>query len=63
MFTLIFGFFAFIWAAFFTAVGLTVLFAFLIPLLLIALIFRIGLFFVKLAAGVVLISLLAICLF
>ena len=63
MFTLIFGIFAFFWAAIFTAVGLTALFAFVIPLLLIALVFRIGLFFVKLAAGVVLLSLFAICLF
>jgi hypothetical protein len=63
MFTLIFGIFAFFWTALFTAVGLTVLFAFLVPLLLVALFFRLGLFLVKLAAGVVLLSLFAICLF
>jgi len=63
MFTLIFGIFAFFWTALFTAVGLTVLFAFLVPFLLVALFFRLGLFLVKLAAGVVLLSLFAICLF
>jgi hypothetical protein len=63
MFTLIFGIFAFFWAALFTAVGLTVLFAFLVPLLLVALFLRLGLFLVKLAAGMVLLSLFAICLF
>jgi len=63
MFTLIFGIFAFFWTALFTAVGLTVLFAFLVPFLLVALFFRLGLFLVKIAAGVVLLSLFAICLF
>lgn len=63
MFALIFGIFAFFWTAFFTTVGLTVLFAFLVPFLLVALFFRLGLFLVKLAAGVVLLSLFAICLF
>ena len=63
MFTLVFGIFAFFWTALFTAVGLTVLFAFLVPFLLVALFFRLGLLLVKLAAGVVLLSLFAICLF
>ncbi|HEX3429635.1 MAG TPA: hypothetical protein VHT03_02020 [Rhizomicrobium sp.] len=63
MFTLLFGIFAFFWAALFTAVGLTVLFAFLVPLLLVVLFFRLGLFLVKIATGVVLLSLFAICLF
>ena len=63
MFTLIFGFFAFFWAALFTAVGLTVFFAFLVPLLLVVLFFRLGFFLVKLAAGFLLLSLFAICLF
>lgn len=63
MFTLIFGIFAFLWTALFTAVGLTVLFAVLVPFLLIAVFFRIGLLFVKLVAGVFLLSLFAICLF
>jgi hypothetical protein len=63
MFTLLFGIFAFFWTALFTAVGLTVLFVFLLPLLLIALFFRLGLFLVKVAAGVLLLSLFAICLF
>ena len=63
MFTLIFGIFAFFWAAIFTAVGLTFVFAFLVPLLLIALLFRLGFFLVKLVAGVFLLSLVAVCLF
>ena len=63
MFTLIFGIFAFFWTALFTAVGLTVLFAFLVPFLLVALFFRLGLFLVKLVAGVFLLSLVAVCLF
>jgi len=63
MFTLVFGIFAFFWTALFTAVGLTILFAFLVPFLLVALLFRLGLLLVKLAAGVVLLSLFAICLF
>jgi len=63
MLTLLFGIFAFFWAALFTAVGLTFLFAFLVPLLLVAIVFRLGFFLVKLAAGVVLLSLFAVCLF
>jgi hypothetical protein len=63
MFTLLFGIFAFFWTALFTAVGLTVLFVFLLPLLLVALFFRLGFFLVKLTAGVVLLSLFAVCLF
>jgi hypothetical protein len=63
MLTLIFGIFAFFWATLFTAVGLTVLFAFVVPLLLIALFFRLGLFLMKLVAGVFLLSLVAVCLF
>ncbi|HLY06556.1 MAG TPA: hypothetical protein VKR31_12495 [Rhizomicrobium sp.] len=63
MFTLIFGIFAFFWAAIFSAIGLTMLFAFLVPLLLLAIFFRLGIFLVKLVAGVFLLSLFAICLF
>jgi len=63
MFTLIFGIFAFFWAAIFSAIGLTMLFAFLVPILLIAILFRLGFFLVKLVAGVFLLSLVAICLF
>ena len=63
MLMLLFGIFAFFWAALFTAVGLTVLFAFLVPLLLVAVVFRLGFFMAKLAAGVVLLSLFAVCLF
>lgn len=63
MFTLLFGIFAFFWTALFTVVGLTVLFVFLLPLLLIGLLFRLGFFLVKVAAGVMLLSLFAICLF
>jgi hypothetical protein len=63
MFTLLFGIFAFFWTALFTAVGLVVLLVFLVPLLLFALFFRLGIFLVKLAAGLVLLSLVAVCLF
>ena len=63
MFTLLFGIFAFFWTALFTAVGLTVLLVFLVPLLLVALLFRLGFFLVKLTAGLVLLSLFAVCLF
>jgi hypothetical protein len=63
MFTVLFGIFAFFWTALFTVVGLTVLFVFLLPLLLIGLLFRLGFFLVKVAAGVMLLSLFAICLF
>jgi hypothetical protein len=63
MFTLMFGIFAFFWTALFTAVGLTLLLVFLVPLLLVALFLRLGFFLVKLAAGMVLLSLFAVCLF
>ena len=63
MLTLLFGTFAFFWTALFTVVGLTLFLALLVPFLLVALIFRIGLLFVKLAAGVVLLALFAVCLF
>lgn len=63
MLTLLFGMFAFFWAAIFSVVGLTVVLALLVPFLLLAVVFRIGLLFVKLAAGVVLLALLAVCLF
>ena len=63
MFTLLFGIFAFFWTALFTAVGLTVLLVFLVPLLLVALVFRLGFFLVKVTAGLVLLSLFAVCLF
>lgn len=63
MLTLLFGTLALFWTVLFTVVGLTVFLAVLVPLLLVAIIFRIGLFFVKFAAGVVLLALLAVCLF
>jgi hypothetical protein len=63
MLTLLFGTLAFFWMALFTVVGLTVFLALLIPFLLLVLIFRIGLLVVKLATGVVLLALLAVCLF
>jgi hypothetical protein len=62
MFTLLFGIFAFFWAALFTVVGLSVLLVFLVPLLLVAVFFRLGILMVKLAAGVVLLALFAVCL-
>ncbi|MGH6889669.1 MAG: hypothetical protein ACREHF_10815 [Rhizomicrobium sp.] len=63
MLTLLFGMFAFFWAAVFSIVGLSLFLAFLVPFLLFALVFRIGILFVKLAAGVVMLALLAVCLF
>jgi hypothetical protein len=63
MFTLLFGIFAFFWTALFTAVGLTVLLVFLIPLLLVGIVLRLGLLMMKLAAGVVLLALFTVCLF
>jgi hypothetical protein len=63
MLTLLFGMFAFFWAAIFTVVGVSVFLVFLIPLLLLALLFRIGLVFVKLGLAVVLLALLSVCLF
>jgi hypothetical protein len=63
MLTMLFGIFAFFWAAIFTIVGVSVFVAFLIPLLLLLLVFRIGLVFVKLGLAVVLLALLSVCLF
>ncbi len=63
MLTLLFGMFAFFWAALFSVVGLALFLGLLVPLLLLVILFRIGLFFVKLAAGVVLLALFAVCLF
>ncbi|HEY1614181.1 MAG TPA: hypothetical protein VGF97_10865 [Rhizomicrobium sp.] len=62
MLTFLFGIFAVIWSAIFATVGITLLFVFLIPLILFAIVFRIGLLFFKLAAGAVLLCLLALCL-
>jgi hypothetical protein len=63
MLTLLFGMFAFFWAAIFSVVGLSLVLALLIPFLLLAVLFRIGFFIFKLAAGVVLLALFAVCLF
>ena len=63
MLTLLFGIFAFFWAAIFTIVGVSFFLAFLVPLLLLALIFRIGLVLVKVGLAVVLLALLSVCLF
>ena len=63
MLTLLFGMFAFFWAAVFSVVGLSLVLALLIPFLLLVLVFRIGFFIFKLAAGVVLLGLFAVCLF
>ena len=63
MLTLLFGMFAFFWAAIFSVVGLTLFLGLLVPFLLIAVLFRIGFFIFKLAAGVVLLALFAVCLF
>lgn len=63
MLTVLFGIFVFFWTAVFSIVGLSLVFAFLVPLLVLVLVFRIGMLFVKLAAGVVLLALFAVCLF
>ena len=62
MFTFLFGLFAFFWSAIFATIGVTLLVVFLIPLILLAVLFRIGLLFFKLAAGAVLLCLLIVCL-
>ena len=63
MLTFLFGIFAFFWTAVFAAVGIGFFAIFLIPLLILALVFRLGFILVKLAAGVVLLALLCVCLF
>lgn len=63
MLTFLFGIFAFFWTAIFATVGVGLLITFLIPLIILALVFRIGIALVKLAAGAVLLVLLCICLF
>jgi hypothetical protein len=63
MLTVLFGMFAFFWAALFSVVGIALFLGLLVPVLLLVLLFRIGLFFFKLAAGVVLLALFAVCLF
>jgi hypothetical protein len=63
MLALLFGMFAFFWTAVFSVIGLTLVLGLLIPFLLLALLFRIGFFIFKLAAGVVLLALFAVCLF
>jgi hypothetical protein len=63
MLTLLFGMFAFFWAAIFSVVGLSLFLVLLIPFLILTLLFRIGFFIFKLAAGVVLLALFAVCLF
>jgi hypothetical protein len=55
--------FAFFWAGVVAVVGLSVVFAVLIPLFVLILLFRVGLIFVKLAAAVVLLALFSVCLF
>ena len=54
--------FALFWAGLFATIGLVVLFAFLIPFLIVALFFRIGFVFVKLAAVLLLVCLIAVSL-
>jgi hypothetical protein len=55
--------FAFFWAAIFSVVGLSLVLVLLIPFLILTLLFRIGFFIFKLAAGVFLLALFAVCLF
>lgn len=63
MFTFLFGIFAFFWSALFMVVGASLFLGLLVPFLLLALVFRIGLVLVKLGLAVVLIALLSVCLF
>ena len=62
MLTLLFGMFAFFWSALFAVVGATLFLGLLVPFLLLALVFRVGLVLVKLGFAVVLIALLSVCL-
>ncbi len=63
MFTFLFGVFAVFWSAIFTVVGVSLFVGLVIPFLLLALVFRLGLVLVKLGLAVVLIALLSVCLF
>ena len=63
MFTLLFGIFAFFWSALFIVVGTSLFVGLLVPFVLLALVFRIGLALVKVGLAVVLIALLSVCLF
>jgi hypothetical protein len=63
MLTFLFGIFAFFWTAIFATVGVGLFVVFLIPLIILALLFRIGFAIMKLAAGAVLVALLFVCLF
>lgn len=63
MLTFLFGIFALFWTAIFATVGVSFFVVFLIPLIILALLFRIGFAIMKLAAGVVLVALLCVCLF
>jgi hypothetical protein len=59
---LIFGLFALVWAVVFTAVGLAALFALLIPLLILGIFFRVGLGLMRVAAVIMLLCVVAICI-
>lgn len=63
MLALLFGMFAFFWTSLLAIVGISLILALLVPFLILALIFRIGLLFTKMAAAVVLLALFAVCLF
>ncbi|HWY16555.1 MAG TPA: hypothetical protein VNX86_15580 [Rhizomicrobium sp.] len=63
MFTFLFGIFAVFWSAIFAVVGVSLFVGLVIPFLLLALVFRLGLVLVKLGLAVVLIALLSVCLF
>ena len=63
MFPFLFGIFALFWSALFAVVGVSLFLGLVIPFLLLALVFRMGLVLVKLGLAVVLIVLLSVCLF
>ena len=63
MLTFLFGIFAIFWTAIFATVGVGLFFVFLIPLIILAILFRIGFAIMKLAAGVMLFALVCVCLF
>ncbi|HEY2444828.1 MAG TPA: hypothetical protein VGI20_03725 [Rhizomicrobium sp.] len=62
MLTLLFGLFAFFWSAIFAVIGVSLFLGLLVPFLLLALVFRLGLLLVKVGLAVVLLVLLSICL-
>lgn len=63
LFGFIAGIFALVWTAVVATIGLVLLIVFLAPLLVLALFFRLGVVFVKVAALFVIVCFAAACLF